>query len=62
VGLLGPNADGELLEPGRVADCYLGLLLRADDPDQASGCWWSARRGCCIPRSPNRTGRWSMSW
>jgi hypothetical protein len=24
---LGPNALGELLEPGRVADCYLGLLL-----------------------------------
>ena len=37
MGLLGPNADGELLEPGRVADCYLGLLLRAHDPDQAPG-------------------------
>jgi hypothetical protein len=37
VGLLGPNAHGELLEPGRVGDCYLGLLLRVDDPDQASG-------------------------
>jgi hypothetical protein len=24
---LGPNAFGEVLEPGRVADCYLGLLL-----------------------------------
>jgi hypothetical protein len=24
---LGPNALGEVLEPGRVADCYLGLLL-----------------------------------
>ena len=24
---LGPNADGEQLEPGRVADCYLGILL-----------------------------------
>src|SRR5215218_3085444 len=23
----GPNALGETLEPGRVADCYLGLLL-----------------------------------
>ena len=34
---LGPNADGELLEPGRVSDCYLGLLLRAGDPDQAPG-------------------------
>jgi hypothetical protein len=27
VELLGPNANGELLQPGRVADCYLGLLL-----------------------------------
>ena len=24
---LGPNALGEVLEPGRVGDCYLGLLL-----------------------------------
>ncbi|HZA84556.1 MAG TPA: hypothetical protein VFC13_24280 [Actinomycetes bacterium] len=24
---LGPNAFGEVLEPGRVANCYLGLLL-----------------------------------
>jgi hypothetical protein len=24
---LGPNALGEVLEPGRVADCYFGLLL-----------------------------------
>ena len=24
---LGPNPLGEVLEPGRVADCYLGLLL-----------------------------------
>ena len=24
---LGPNALGEVLEPGRVADCHLGLLL-----------------------------------
>jgi hypothetical protein len=26
-GPAGPNALGEVLEPGRVADCYLGLLL-----------------------------------
>jgi hypothetical protein len=32
VGLLGPNADGELLEPGRVPDCYLSLRL---DPPAA---------------------------
>jgi hypothetical protein len=27
VGQFGPNALGEWLEPGRVTDCYLGLLL-----------------------------------
>jgi hypothetical protein len=27
VDQMGPNALGESLEPGRVADCYLGLLL-----------------------------------
>jgi hypothetical protein len=27
VDQLSPNALGEVLEPGRVADCYLGLLL-----------------------------------
>jgi hypothetical protein len=27
VDQLGPNALGEILEPGRIADCYLGLLL-----------------------------------
>jgi len=27
VSELGPNAYGELPDPGRVADCYLGLLL-----------------------------------
>jgi hypothetical protein len=29
VDQLGPNALGEDLEPGRVTDCYLGLLLPA---------------------------------
>jgi hypothetical protein len=24
-----------VLEPGRVPDCYVGLLLRAGDPDRA---------------------------
>jgi hypothetical protein len=30
---LGANADGEVLEPGRVPDCYLGLLLDSDDTE-----------------------------
>ena len=33
---LGANAHGEVLEPGRVPDCYLGPLL--DPPrDQRAG-------------------------
>jgi hypothetical protein len=32
---LGASAYGEVLEPGRVQDCYVGLLLHAGDPDQA---------------------------
>jgi hypothetical protein len=35
VGLLGRNADGELLEPGRAPDCYLGLPLDLGDVDAA---------------------------
>jgi hypothetical protein len=27
VAQLGANAHGEVLEPGRVPDCYLGLIL-----------------------------------
>jgi hypothetical protein len=36
VDQFGPNALGETLGPGRVADCYLGLLLpppRAGEPE-----------------------------
>ena len=33
---LGANAHGEVLEPGRVSDCYLGLLL-APPRDQHAG-------------------------
>jgi hypothetical protein len=36
VSRLGANALGEVLEPGRVLDCYLGLRLDpADDPQEA---------------------------
>jgi hypothetical protein len=38
VGQLGANAHGEVLVPGRVPDCYLGLLLDPPDHDtQAAG-------------------------
>jgi hypothetical protein len=39
VDQLGPKALGEVLEPGRVADCYLGLLLPpppAGEPEAGS--------------------------
>jgi hypothetical protein len=39
VDQLGPNALGEVLEPGRVTDCYLGLLLPpppAGEPEAGS--------------------------
>jgi hypothetical protein len=54
---LGPNALGEVLEPGRVGDCYLGLLLppgpaggfvslatggSSSSPCSACGTCWSA--------------------
>jgi hypothetical protein len=37
VSQLGANALRELLEPGRVPDCYLGLRLDPDDHDQTAG-------------------------
>ncbi len=33
MGQLGPNAEGEALEPGRVPDCIIGLRL--DEPGHA---------------------------
>ena len=33
---LGANAHGEVLEPGRVPDCYLGLLLDPPGDQQPS--------------------------
>ena len=56
MGLLGPNAAGELLKPGRVADCYLGLLLRAHDPDQAPGVLVISPAGLLHPAVPQPDG------
>jgi len=38
VAQLGRNAHGEALEPGRVPDCYLGLLLDPTDHDTEAAC------------------------
>ena len=35
---LGPNALGETLEPGRVTDCYLGLLLPPGSAGELEAC------------------------
>jgi hypothetical protein len=57
VGLLGPNADGELLEPGRVADCYLGLLLDPPNHDtQAAGVLVIAPAVLLHPQVPQPDG------
>jgi hypothetical protein len=37
VAQLGTNADGEVLEPGRVPDCYLGLRLDPAEDAEAAG-------------------------
>jgi hypothetical protein len=41
------GAYGDQLQPGRVADCYLAILL--DQPlveiaPSSAACWWSPRR------------------
>ncbi len=53
---LGANAHGEVLEPGRVPDCYLGLLLGADDPDQAPGVLVISPAGLLHPAVPQPDG------
>jgi hypothetical protein len=35
MGLLGPNAAGDVLEPCRVQVCYLGLHFHPDNTDVA---------------------------
>ena len=56
MGLLGPNADGELLEPGRVPDCYLGLLVFAGDGNQAPGVLVVSPAGLLHPAVPQPAG------
>jgi hypothetical protein len=56
VGLLGPNADGEVLAPGRVPDCYLGLLLKVVNVDQALSVLVVRPAGLVHPAVPQRDG------
>jgi hypothetical protein len=58
VDQLGLNAFGEVLEPGRVADCYLGLLLppgSAGEPE-AGTVLVVAPAGLLHPRVPQPDG------
>ena len=60
---LGPNALGQVLEPGRATDCYLGLLLPpgpAGEPE-AGTILIIAPAALLHPRVPSPTGAWSMS-
>ena len=57
MGLVGPNAHGELLEPGRVLDCYLGLLPRTGNPDQTPGLLVVSPAALQHPAVPQPDGR-----
>ena len=43
----GPNAYGERLQPGRVADCHLGILL--DQPLVGPSVWLAASQLAVLP-------------
>jgi hypothetical protein len=53
---LGANAFGEVLEPGRVPDCYLGLRLDLADDDQAAGVLVVAPAALLHPAVPQPDG------
>jgi hypothetical protein len=57
MGQLGANAHGEVLEPGRVPDCYLGLRLDPTDHDtEAAGVLVVAPAALLHPRVPQPDG------
>jgi hypothetical protein len=56
VAQLGANAHGEVLEPGRVADCYLGLRLDPDDDAQAAGVLVVSPAALLHPHVPQPDG------
>jgi hypothetical protein len=60
---LGANAHGEVLEGGRVPDCYVGLRLDPTDHDtEAAGVLVVAPPRCCIPPCRSRTAPCCTSW
>jgi hypothetical protein len=57
VAQLGANAHGEVLLPGRVPDCYLGLLLDPTDHDtEAAGVLVVAPAALLHPQVPQPDG------
>jgi hypothetical protein len=56
VAQLGRNAHGEVLEPGRVPDCYLGLRLDPASDDQAAGVLVVAPAALLHPAVPQPDG------
>jgi hypothetical protein len=56
VARLGANAHGEVLEPGRVPDCYLGLRLDPAGDDQAAGVLVVAPAALLHPSVPQPDG------
>ncbi len=53
---LGASAHGEVLEPGRVPDCYLGLRLHPVGDDQAAGVLVVAPAALLHPVVPQPDG------
>jgi hypothetical protein len=56
VSQLGANALGEVLVPGRVPDCYLGLRLDPADDAQAAGVLVVAPAALLYPAVPQPGG------
>jgi hypothetical protein len=56
VGQLGANAHGEVLEPGLVPDCYLGLLLDPAADAEAAGVLVAAPTSLLHPSVPQPDG------
>jgi hypothetical protein len=56
VGQLGANAHGEVLEAGRVSDCYVGLLLEPAEDAEAAGVLVVAPAALLHPSVPRPDG------
>jgi hypothetical protein len=62
VAQLGANAHGEVLEPGRVRDCYLGLRLDPPGQREPAGVLVVAPAALLDPCVRSRMARCCTSW